>query len=119
MAANKGLNTDQHTEYCRNVDQTQILILEDRLENILLKNEKIMKSKVSWTTPLGLFLTGLVALLTATFKDWGLKKEYWFAIFVLGTIASFIWLVYTIFIAIKNYKKGAIEEIIREIKNAN
>lgn len=72
---NKGLNTDQHTEYCRNVDQTQILILEDRLENILLKNEKIMKSKVSWTTPLGLFLTGLVALLTSDFKDWMFKKN--------------------------------------------
>ncbi len=114
-----GLDTDQHTEYCTNVDQTQILILEDRLENILLKNEKVLKSKVSWTTPLGLFLTGLVALITSDFKDWMFKKEYWFAFFLLGTISSFVWLVVTIVCAVKNHKKGSIDEIIKEIKNAN
>ncbi len=117
--ATRGLNTDQHIDYCTNVNQTQILILEDRLENILLKNEKVLKSKLSWTTPIGLFLTGLVALLTSDFKDWIWKKEYWFAIFLLGAIASFIWLVITIVIAIKNRKKGSISEIIKEIKNAN
>ena len=114
----KGLNTEQHIDYCTNVSQTQILILEDRLENILLKNEKIMKSKLSWTTPLGLFLTGFVTLLTSNFNDWILKKDEWFAIFSLGSIASFIWLLITIVIAVKNCKKGSIDEIIKEIKNA-
>lgn len=115
----KGLNTNQHIDYCSNVDQTQILILEDRLENILLRNENIMKSKVSWTTPLGLFLTGLVTLLTSDFKKFLFEKEYWFAIFLLGTVLSFVWLVITIFKAIQNRKKGSIDEIIKEIKNAN
>lgn len=119
--ANRGfISIENNTQYCQNVDQTVISITEDKLENILLKNEKVMKAKMSWTTPLGLCLTCIVTLITNSFKDiMGLKPEYWFAIFLLSAIATFIWTIKAGKEAYDNRKDADIKSLIQKIKNNN
>lgn len=119
--ANRGvISIENNTQYCQNVDQTVISITEDKLENILLKNEKAMKAKLSWTTPLGLFLTCIITLITNSFKEaMGVNPEYWFAFFLLVAIVTFIWTIKAAIEAFKNRNEGDIKCLIQKIKNSN
>lgn len=102
-----------------NTKSDLIEITEDKLENILLKHlHKIQKGQ-SWLTPLTLFLTVLIVLLTSEFKDFiGIKKEVWNAVFLLTSLISFVWLIVTIVKAIKHTKTSSLENLINQIKNS-
>lgn len=102
-----------------NVKSDLIEITHDKLENILLKHLKNVTILNSWITPLSLFLTLLVARLTATFNEFmGIKAEVWDAIFLLGLITSVIWFIISIIKIIKLYKKASIEHLLSLIKDA-
>ena len=101
-----------------NVSQGIIHITEDKLHVILLEYEKKNKKFYSWTTPLGVFISCLVATLTSSFqKALGLSPDTWKAIFILCTVSSFIWFVLSAFGALKNRKDREICRLIELIKN--
>ena len=101
-----------------NVSQGIIHITEDKLHVILLKHEEKNKKFYSWTTPLGVFISCLVATITSNFeKAFFFTSDTWKAIFVLCTVSSFIWLIYTVCIAWNNKGDRGIEHLIEEIKN--
>lgn len=101
-----------------NVDQSLIHITEDKLHVILLKHEGKNKKFYSWTTPLGVFISCLVATITSTFEKALLfSSDTWKAIFVICTVSSFFWLFITACEAWKNRNDRGIEHLIEEIKN--
>jgi hypothetical protein len=103
-----------------NTKSDLIEITEDKLENILLKNQKYIDLKMSWLNPFSLFSSLLLAKLTSDFKDFlKIGKETWEAIFIIGIILSFIWLCYTIFRILIYWKKSSIEYLLGIIKNTH
>lgn len=120
MESKGTISIEINTEYCHNVGQTYITITEDKLENILLKNDKALKAKYSWTTPLGLFVTCLLTSLTAQFKNTiGISSEVWSAIFYIATVGSFIWTTMAAYKAYSRRKGGDIPTLISKIKNVS
>ncbi|MBK6953342.1 MAG: hypothetical protein IPH24_15245 [Crocinitomicaceae bacterium] len=103
-----------------NTKSDLIEITEDKLENILIKNQKYLDLKTSWLNPLSLFLTMLLAKLTADFKDFfEIPKNTWEAIFIIGIILSFIWLVWTIIRIVTYWSKSSLDYLLGIIKNTH
>ena len=101
-----------------NTKSDLIEITEDKLENILLKHLQKLSKINAWLTPVSLFATVIIVLLTSNFKDFlDIKKEVWEALFVLISIVTLIWSVVAIFQSIKCSKKASIKFLISEIKN--
>lgn len=101
-----------------NISQGVITITEDKLHVILLKYNEKNKRFYSWTTPLGVFIACLVATLTSNFeKAFWFSSDTWKAIFILCTVSSFIWLIYTVCVALNNKSDRGVEHLINEIKN--
>ena len=102
-----------------NVKSDLIEITADKLENILLKHLSKVGVRKSWLTPLSLFLTVILASLTATFsKKFGIDGPVWQALFILGGIASGVWLLCTIIRIYVCWKTCSLEHLISIIKNA-
>lgn len=120
MSDNSGINPqDKFVDQVRtNTKSDLIEITEDKLENILLKHlDKLNKVK-GWLTPLSLFATILIVLLTAEFKLYfGIEKEVWKAVFVLSLFVTMIWTGISSYNAIRCSKKSSISFLINEIKN--
>jgi hypothetical protein len=120
MPNNSGINPqDKFVDQVRtNTKSDLIEITEDKLENILLKHlDKLNKAK-GWLTPLSLFITIIIVILTADFKLFiGIEKEVWKAIFVLSSFITFVWTVVSVYKAIICSKKSSISFLISEIKN--
>lgn len=118
--ANKANNIDLNASSVNynNVSQGIIHITEDKLHVILLKYEKKSKQIYLWATPLGIFISCLIATITSNFKEkWGLSPDTWMAIFILITVFSGIWFLYNGIKALINRKDISIEKLIEDIKN--
>lgn len=102
-----------------NTKSDLIEITEDKLENILLKHLHKSQTINNWVTPMTLFLTILIVLLTSNFKDFiGIQKEEWKALFLITLIVSFIWFCITVFKALSCAKTTTIKYLIDQIKNS-
>lgn len=101
-----------------NTKSDLIEITEDKLENILIKFLEKFKKTINWLTPLSIFLTVILVLLTAEFKDFlGLEKSIWNALFVLVSLLSLLWTILNAYHAIIYTKHCTIEKLIEEVKN--
>ncbi len=101
------------SEVSLNVSQGIIITTEDKIRICLSEHLKRMEKKKGWLTPLGIFATIIVALVTSTFKDIGLDSATWHAIFIITGFISFGWLVWSINEARQSEK---LEDIIIELK---
>ncbi len=120
MTNNSGFNPQNKfvNEVRTNTKSDLIEITEDKLENILLKHLSKLNKIRGWLTPLSLFITILIVLLTADFKIFiGLGKEIWKAIFVISLLATFIWTLVAGIQAIMCSKDSTISFLIGQIKN--
>lgn len=102
-----------------NVKSDLIEITADKLENILLKHLDNLRISRAWATPLSVFLTALLATLTANFsKKLGIEGPIWEAGFLLLTIAMLCCLVYTLCRLWAHRKTYSLDYLIGLIKNA-
>lgn len=102
-----------------NVKSDLIEITEDKLENILIKHLRRMELRKRWLFPLGLLVSVVLTLTTATFKDsMGLDAPTWHAVFVILTIASAVWLLADLVHLFRCWTKTTVEYLIGLIKNA-
>lgn len=100
-----------------NVSQNYIVITEDKLELFLIRHQNTLKAKNDWKTPFGIFLALLASLIAADFSTFlSLSADTWQAIFILGCIISFGWLVKTLIFSIKYRNKSDIKSLLDEIK---
>ena len=105
-------------ETISNISINLIEITEDKLVNILNSHVSKIKKSNDWIGATALFVSLVGILLTSTFNDvWILKKEMLLAFFVLVTILSFSYLIYTIYNCINN--KSSVQKIIKDIKGGN
>lgn len=115
MAINtKEIGNSKNTLY-ENVSSDQIRITEDKLKLKLEKFEKSIKSSNRWLTWLGIFLTAVAALNTASFVEaLGISGHTWETIF---TITAIIALLGLLFSPIRYYSnKMSIDDFIDECK---
>jgi Flp pilus assembly protein TadB len=96
-----------------NVSQEVIVTTEDKVKLCLQKHLQYLEKKRGWSTPLGIFLTVIAALITTNFKNIGLTSDTWQAIFIIIGALSLVWLSLSIYQATK---VETIEDIIAELK---
>lgn len=102
-----------------NTDQSLIHITEDKLRVILYEHKEKNNQFYSWTTPLGIFVSCLLATITSTFGDiWGIPASTWEAIFIICTVGTGIWFIYAGICALCNIKGRKIDDLIEKIKNS-
>ena len=100
-----------------NIKTDIISITTDKLENILLKEyDKIIK-RPDWKTPLSIFVTLLITLLTSNFKDFFIPKDTLFFFFFLIMIISFVCFIVNLIRVVKKSRKNPIEDLIKKISN--
>ena len=103
----------QLSGFSLNVEPEYILITEDKLYIHLNKTVRNLERRRSWTTPLGIFISLLLAVLTANFKNAIFAGSIWKAIFIIGVVVSGGWLG---MVLIKRGRAETIDQIIERIK---
>jgi len=119
MSNNISSNSRFINKKCCNTKSDLIEITEDKLQNILTRLIDNLKKIHQWLTPLSLFTTLLLSILTTDFtKEFiGIEKDVWSAIFYICLAASFVWLIISVINSIRFYKRTRLNNIINEIKN--
>ena len=101
-----------------NIKSDLIEITEDKLENILLKYLKNMGRKTAWMTPLGLFISVILAINTSTFTDkFNIPANTWEAVFLIAAFGSGLWLLISLITLGIHWKNSKIDFLINEIKS--
>ena len=107
------------SNYRSNVRSDLIEITEDKLENILIKHLSRIGARKAWIAPLGIFISVILAITSATFTDkFGISQSTWEALFYLSGIGSFIWLFISIISVVINWKKSSTDYLIKLIKDS-
>jgi hypothetical protein len=99
--------------YLTNLPQDVITTTEDKVRLTLSDYLKKMEKKRGWLTPMGLLISFTLTLMMSGFKDWGLSADTWKAIFIIGDIIFFIWLVYAV---IQSFRSIKLDDVIAELK---
>ena len=108
------------TSIYENVTQEVVITTSDRIRLCLIRHREDLRAQKDWIAPLGVLLALVAALVAADFKDFlGVKAEVWQALFILGSLASFTWLVFTAVRAIRLHGSGGIETILAELKEGS
>ncbi|EHQ29806.1 hypothetical protein [Mucilaginibacter paludis] len=108
----------QHSIIYKNIKQEFILTNMDKVELLLIAHHNVIKRKIDWLAPLGIFITLLATLATAEFTKtgFGIEPIIWKSLFLFACISSFALTVYFAYGAIKDWNKGTVEEFIRKLK---
>lgn len=102
-----------------NVSQGIIHITEDKLKVILLEHKDKNNKFYSWTTPFGIFVSCFLATITSNFSNaWGIPASTWEAIFIICTVATGVWTLFSGISALRNIKGRKINDLIKKIKNS-
>ena len=80
----------------KNTDQDYIITTEDKARLCLAKYSSRLGKRRSWIAPLGILIAIILAIVTTTFKDFGLEAEVWKALFIISAIIVFGWLLYAV-----------------------
>lgn len=103
----------------KNLKQEIIITEENRFRLYLIEYSNSLKGKSQWASPLGIFVALIVTISTVTFQDiYTLTKDTWKAIYILTTILSFFWLLYSMYCSYLSYKKGGIDSLIKKLKTS-
>ncbi|HBL39793.1 TPA: hypothetical protein DDZ10_03940 [Candidatus Uhrbacteria bacterium] len=98
-----------------NVGQDFIYTTDDKIRLCLMRYLKGLEQGRSWETPLGLFLTIVLTMLTTDFKDYYLSKYTWQAVFIIGLVGSLVWLLISTVKALRAY---TVDNVLAEIKQS-
>ena len=117
-ATNINLNSDIGSQLVvhKNISQEIIIVNIDRVKLILQDHHAKIKRNTDWINPMAIFVTLLLADLTATFNInfIGIKASVWEAIFLLLTIGAGIYFLISL---INLFRKGSsIDEVIEHLK---
>ena len=117
LSINVGSELSKNLTIHKNVKQEIIITTADKIKLVLLNTKESLVARRDWWTPFGLLLSFVATLTTAEFRDTlTLSKEFWRAIFVLLTIGSTIWLIYSFYNLYQNWGKDNLDNIIEKIK---
>ena len=93
------------------------MITEDKAFRCLNQWKSKVEDGKAWVAPVSLFVPLALALGATTFKDaYGLGKETWQAIFVIGVAAAAIWTLAGLSAAFKSRGNRTVEALLDELK---
>lgn len=102
------------TKIYNNTAQEIITTTSDRLRINLTNHLSRLEINKAWQTPFVLFVTIILVFCTADFKAaFGLSKDTWNAIFVIGAVASFLWSVVCV---LRISKSVTVDDVIEAIR---
>ncbi|AHI05493.1 hypothetical protein BDW_04925 [Bdellovibrio bacteriovorus W] len=102
----------------KNLDQSVIIVSEDKLRLCLISHREVLASKLSWLAPLSLLLSFVTTLSTAEFHEtMKISADTWRALFIFATVGATGWLVFDLARLIINWKKGDTNKFIEQLKN--
>lgn len=100
----------------KNLGQEVVVTTVDKVRLCLITNRDSLTAQKAWLTPLAIFLSLLTTLIAANFKEFIFKPDVWTAIYVIGTILSFVWLCSSAYHAWENRSKASLDAIVKELK---
>jgi len=101
-----------------NFGQEFIVTTEDKLRLCMLNHANRLGDRNSWIGPTSLFVTIVLVLLTADFRDaLGVPKSTWHAVFLISAVATAVWSVATGYRAWNT--TSSIEEIVSDLKRTS
>lgn len=106
----------------KNIEQEIIIINIDRMKWTLKDHIDGIKSQDNWKEALAIFIALFLAVLTSTFHDFmWLEAAVWKAIFIICTIASFLYLLKRVYYAAKipTNIDDLIDKLKKHAKNSN
>jgi hypothetical protein len=99
-----------------NVEQEIIVTTEDKIRLCLMKHLSKVEKKGMWIAPAGILMTLIITFITADFKVFLFPAATWAAVFIMSTLLTVIWLLYSIrFI----FTSTNMDDIINELKKAS
>jgi hypothetical protein len=100
-----------------NVKQQLIVTTEDKLMLCLTKFTDNAEKRGGWIAPLGILVSLLLTLATATFRDIiGISQYTWKALFIMAVILSGAWLIWSL----KNRARAvSCQDVVNEIKKGS
>jgi len=127
MSSNGNININLDEDLTRqltvhkNLTQEIIVTNTDKVKLILNDHHKIIKRKIEWINPVGIFVSVLTTILTAKFDEtrFGLSPQIWQAIFIVACIATFVWSGILVINAIRYCNKGTVDQFINQLKINN
>ena len=97
-----------------NLGQEIIITTEDKIRLCLIEHLSRMEKRNAWITPLGILLTIVIVFPTTTFRDaFYLSAATWQAMFVIGGVICFGWLIRSIWNA---QVSSSMNDVVAEIK---
>lgn len=105
---------DTHTE---NTSLNYITTTSDKLNIFANKFSDGVNARVAWITPLSLFITLVVTLITAEFKKvWLVEAHIWENLFQISAFVAFIFTVITLIKCTRHWRNGSTEKFINDIR---
>lgn len=104
-----------------NLKSEVIHTTKDKLELSLIKYEKVISSKYSWSAPLGICSSaGITLLTTEQFNAFlGIEPIFWKSLITMGLIISFVWFLYSLYRFFIDKKSFSIDTLIKDIIGRN
>lgn len=101
-----------------NVAQEYIMITEDKAYRCLTEWKMRIERRDSWIAPVSLLASILLAFVTADFRDaFGMPKETWRAVYVIGAVGAGIWTIRALIEMVKTRGNiHNIEDLINVLK---
>ncbi|QJU54316.1 hypothetical protein SCB71_14315 [Herbiconiux sp. KACC 21604] len=97
----------------RNVDQEVLVTTRDKVELALRRELPRYVPTGEFLAVLGVFLTFLITVMTATFSDFlALPGQAWRGIFIVSTIAGGVWLVVSL---VKLIRRPSMDKLVDAI----
>ena len=103
----------RETKVHLNLGQDALIITEDKMRLCLASRFEQALAREKWKAPAGVFLTVLIALATADFKDRSLPAAVWEAVFIVVGVLNGWNAIYWI---CRRPKSPTVEDIVKEMK---
>lgn len=107
---------EEDAEMSMNIRQQLIVTTEDKIALCIHEHMRFVEKRKEWLTPFSIFLTAIIVLITADFKDWVLPKATWQAFFLMLAFISFAWLVVSL---VQMPKHINADTLVEKIKKGN
>lgn len=115
MAKTSGNDSRYILDSIVNVKTNEITISEDKLRNKLGKHIQAIKKSANVLAYLGLAITCLSVVVSASFKEWkGITPDMWKMLFIIGTIVFGFLFVNSAIYAL--FHKTSVDAILVDIK---
>ena len=99
-----------------NIDQEIITVTCDRLKLRLLEHLGNVEGRRAWFAPLGVLLTTLAALLTASFTTFlGVDGAIWHAVFIMSMAGSAVWLMVSL---LRLPKRETVDDVVDSLRHS-